>query len=100
MTPLRLLTCLYLIISFPHLKYNIDHKKCPRKPWMTNGLLRCCLKKKLYKLSKTNPIAVNESKFKKYRYKLNKLIRITEKEYYTSKFESYTCNYKENVASN
>ena len=31
---------------------------------------------------------------KKYRNKLNKLIRITEKEYYTSKFESYTCNIK------
>ena len=43
---------------------------------------------------------VNESKYKKYRNKLNKLIRITEKEFYTSKFESYTMQYKENVASN
>ena len=51
-------------------------------------------KKKLYKLFKTNPIAVNESKYKKYKNKLNKLIRITEKEYYTSKFEFYTCSIK------
>ena len=68
---------------FPLLKYNINHKKCPRKPWMTNGLIRCCLKnEKLYNLFKTNPISVNESKYKKYRNKLNRLIRITEKEYY------------------
>ena len=46
--------------GFPLLNFNINYKKCPHKPWMTNRLLRCYLKKeKLYKLFKTNPIAVN-----------------------------------------
>ena len=68
---------------FSLLKYNRNHQKCYRKPWMTNGLLRCCLKKdKLYKRFKTNPIAVNESKYKKYRNKLNKLNRIRERVLY------------------
>ena len=51
-------------------------------------------KRKMYTLFKTNPIAVNESKYIRYKNKLNKLIPITEKEYYTSKFELYTCNIK------
>ena len=35
----------------------------------------------LYKHCMASSIAANESKYKKYRNKLNKLIRITEKEY-------------------
>ena len=82
-------------VCFPLVKYNLRNKTTPRKPWMTKGLARCCAKKeKLYKKFIKNPSDSNSLNYKSYRNKLNKLIRITEKNYYTEQFLEATSNMK------
>jgi exonuclease III len=65
---------------FPLSKVNITRKKMPRKPWMTHGLVRSCNKKeKLYKSFIKNSTSYNKYKYITYRNKLNKVLRIAEK---------------------
>lgn len=66
--------------SFPLSKVNVTRKKNPRKPWMTAGLVRSCIKKeKLYKCQIRSPTDNNISAYKNFRNRLNKLIRIAQK---------------------
>jgi len=79
--------------SFPLSKVNVTRKKNPRKPWMTAGLVRSCIKKeKLYKCQIRSPTDNNISAYKNFRNRLNKLIRIAQKNYYAEKFEAYKHN--------
>lgn len=80
---------------YPLTKYNTKHKKTPRKPWMTSGIVRCCNKKeKLFKAFKKNHTEASEIKYKKYRNKLNKIIKCTQNDYYKLQFQSCTANIK------
>ena len=83
-------------LSFPLTKVNITRKNTPRKPWMTNGLVRCCIKKeKLYKKRIRNPTDDNITAYKIYRNKLNKIIRAAENAYYIERFDEYKLNIKQ-----
>ena len=65
---------------FPFEKHNLRNKATPRKPWITKGLARSCMKKdKFYKKYISNPSDDNFSKYKAYRNKLNKTVRSVEK---------------------
>jgi hypothetical protein len=80
---------------FPLNKQNTTWKKTPRKPWITAGLLRSCIRKeKLYKAYKKDPCVKNIDGYKKYRNKLNKLVRVAEKNFYKLKLESSAGNVK------
>ena len=64
---------------------------------MTTGILRCCIKKeKLYKDFKKSHSADSEKKYKIYRNKLNKLIKVVERDYYQDKFLYSATNIKKN----
>ena len=66
-----------------------------RSPWMTNGLLKSVKRKnKLYKTFLKNPSGKNETKYKKYKNKLNHIIKISKKIYYEEKFIKYKSNAK------
>ena len=83
-------------VSFPLKKVNITRKRTPRKPWMTPGLVRSCIKKeKLYKLRISNPTDDNILKYKVYRNKLNKILRAAENKYYAEQFELFKSNTKQ-----
>ncbi len=59
-----------------------------KSPWITKGLLTSVKKKnKLYKKYLANPTPVRDSQYKRYKNKLNHLIRISKKIYYYKKFE-------------
>jgi hypothetical protein len=59
-----------------------------KSPWITKGLLTSVKKKnKLYKKYLANPTPVRDSQYKRYKNKLNHLIRISKKTYYDKKFE-------------
>ena len=82
--------------SFPLNKVNITRTRNPRKPWMTAGLVRSCIKKeKLYKLRIKHPTSENITKYKSYRNKLIKILRAAEKNYYADKFELFKFNTKQ-----
>lgn len=71
---------------FKRIKKN---KFSPRKPWMTQGLFKSIKRKnKLYRKFKLKPNDHNQTKYKQYRNKLNHLIKITTKNYYTQKLEN------------
>ena len=72
---------------FPAKRHFFSKQNTPRKPWMTIGLLKSCVKKyTLYKKSKTNPTLENKEKYKIYQSKLKQLLRKAEKLYYNEKF--------------
>lgn len=80
---------------FPIRKVNITRKRNPRKPWMTTGLIKSCIKKeKLYKLRIKHPTDQNIINYKNYRNKLNKIIRAAQKNYYAQQFETFKSNIK------
>ena len=81
--------------SFPLTKLNTTRKTTPRKPWMTAGLVRSCItKEKLYKRQITCPTEANTTAYKNYSNKLNKTIRVAEKNYYADQFETYKSSSK------
>ena len=81
--------------TFPLQRWSTRNKAVPRKPWMTRGLARSCKRKeKLYKIFIKNPSEANACKYKTYRNKLNKLVRMTEKKYYEQKFLEATNDMK------
>jgi len=68
--------------SFP-LKSIYIHRKTPRKPWMTKGLVKCCERRsKLFKDAKCKGTEAAKLKFTAYRNKLNSLLKYAEKDYY------------------
>ena len=81
--------------NFTEIYQNIYNKCCPlvqikskrkdsNKPWMTNGLLNACKKKNLlYKHFLINKDLNSEARYKKYKNKLQMILRNTEKKYYS-----------------
>lgn len=66
---------------FPVVKVNLTRKHTARKPWITKGLVKSCIKKeKLYKSFKLDPTTENKLKYTAYRNKLNTLIKKITKE--------------------
>ena len=81
--------CFPLIIS-----KNSSRK--PKMPWITKGLLVSLRKKnKLYKKYMGNPTLQRELHYKRYKSKLNHLIRNAKKTYYDNKFDRAKGDLKE-----
>jgi len=67
-----------------------------KKPWLSSGLLKSIRRKnKLYTKYVKNPTPLNHSIYKKYRNKLNHLLKTTKKDYYHKKFNEATSNIKQ-----
>ena len=61
----------------------VNRKKLSQKPWITASLLKCINKKnKFHKNFCKKRSNVNESKYKKYRNRLNSILQIARKNYY------------------
>lgn len=81
--------------SFP-LKKLKKFKQNPTKPWLTTGLIAACHKKnKMYLNFIKFPTRNNDAQFKKYRNRLNQIIRTAKINYYHYKFEEQKNNIKE-----
>ena len=71
-------------------KRNIDNQKIP---WVTKGILKSRkTKNKLYKKSLKTPNERNESIYKTYRNKFNKIKRAAKKYYYNKEFDEHKGN--------
>ena len=69
---------------FPLRKTN--PRKSLDKPWMTNGLKNCCRKKNnFYKKFLHHKTIETENRYKQYKNKLVSVLRIAERNYYSSK---------------
>lgn len=67
--------------------------KLATKPWITKGLLVSIKSKsKLYKEFLRNPLPTHENKYKKFKNKLNYLLKISKRNYYDTRFENTTGN--------
>ena len=72
---------------FPLKKYKSKNIKRDNNLWISRGLMKSSkTKEKLCKKFIKNPTKNNEQNYKKYRNKLNHLIRIAKKNYYCEKF--------------
>ena len=81
--------------NFPLKPVKVRYKTNP-KPWLTKGLLKCCRRKnKLYKRFIKEKSVANEQKYKQYKNKLTKILRFSEKKYYTDKLRAHSDNMKE-----
>ena len=70
-----------------HLKNNIDQGK---SPWMTRCIIKSVMRKnKLYKSFLRNPSEKNKTKYKKYKNKLNHIIKMAKKIYYEEQLLKY-----------
>ena len=73
---------------------NAESKRL-NKPWLTKGIQKSLkTKNKLYRLLLKQPSVQNKSNYKKYRNKLNHIIRIAKKSHYKVKFEQAQKNIK------
>lgn len=78
--------------------FTLKKHKCKnsRNPWLTDGLINACKKKQvLYKRFLSNRTPHNESKYKTYKNKLQSILRIEKKKYYSSQLELNKGNAKE-----
>ena len=74
----------------------VPQKALEKNPWFTNALKRACTKKnKLYKALFVHRSAEAEQTYKTYRNKLTSILRITERNYYSSLLEKQKANVKE-----
>jgi hypothetical protein len=81
--------------AFP-LKNIKKFKQNPTKPWITRGVIAACHKKnKLYLNFIKYPTKYNDSQFKKYRNRLNQIIRTAKIHYFHNKFDEQKDNIKE-----
>ena len=63
-------------------------KNKPKSPWITSALMKCIRKKNLlYKKSLKKPTDSNVKKYKIYRNKLNMLLRLAKKNYFSRMLE-------------
>ena len=61
-----------------------DKKYVPRKPWITQGIMMSiATKQKLYHKFIHVPSKINEKKYKGFRNKLNRIIRLRKQDYFT-----------------
>ena len=75
---------------FPVETLKIPNSNSPRKCWITKGLIKSCHRKSfLYKKFRKKPSKRNENKYIAYRNKLNTLLRVTERDYYRNKLNSF-----------
>ena len=78
---------------FPFRKIKLRYSN--RKPWLTEALKQSIRKKnKLYMKYLKIKSAQNESNYKRYKNKLNGLLKIAEKKYFAEKFENNKSNLK------
>jgi hypothetical protein len=81
--------------SFP-MKESKKYKHNPTKPWLTSGLIAAChTKHQLYLTFIKCQTNYNEIQFKKYRNKLDQIIKTAKKTYYHKKFEQSKNDIKE-----
>jgi hypothetical protein len=81
--------------NFPLHSFKPNRKQCPRLKWMTNGLVKSCNKKnKLYKCFKKSCKPEDKITYLNYFYKLKKLLRFAEKNYYDAEFKLVSDNLK------
>jgi hypothetical protein len=74
-------------IKRPKVKMNINKH---RSPWMTKCVLKSIKKKnKLYKKYLSDSSKINENVYKKYKNKLNHVIRLSKKNYYEQELTKY-----------
>ena len=79
---------------FPHITINTK-KNRKRHPWITSGILKSIkVKNKLYRRFLRNPSSENNTNYKKYRNKLNHVIRFSKKNYFNDKFNNCKNNAK------
>ncbi len=79
---------------FPKIRKKIN-KRRENKPWITGGIIKSIKSRnKLYIKFIKNPTDLNKSNYVKYRNKLNKIIKISCKQYYSTKFNEYEYNMK------
>ena len=84
-----------LDIHCPVKTIKISNRKTPRKPWITQGLLKSIkTKDKLYKKYINKPTTENKIKYTKYRNHLNILLRVSKKSHITSEIETNKFNMK------
>lgn len=77
--------------NIPLIKKKI-HKK-NKHPWITKGIMRSIkTRNKMYKIAITTQCDHDHDKYKKYRNKLNGLIRLSRKMYYSEKCENNAKN--------
>ena len=71
----------------------VKRKVNPSKPWLTEGLMKCIkVKNKLYKERVKSPTPLRIEIYKRYRNKLNSILRATEKGYYETLFQKNKSN--------
>ena len=83
----NILTMLYND-CFPFIRPNNNKRK--KHPWITSGILTSIKHKnnlKLFKMYLKNPVDTNKAKYSKYRNKLNHILRIAKKNYFSRKFQ-------------
>ena len=74
----------------PLKKYKCNNRKDPKFPWISKGLLKSInTKNKLYKKYIMKPCEKSKNRFKKYRNKLNALIKKSKKDYYDGRFNTF-----------
>ena len=74
----------------PLKKYKCNNRKDPKFPWISKGLLKSInTKNKLYKKYVMKPCEKSKNRFKKYRNKLNALIKKSKKDYYDGRFNTF-----------
>ena len=84
--------------SFP-LKPVITETCCSIKPWFSNALyVSYNRKNSLYKQYVLNPTLQNKSRYQKFHYKYNSLIKIARKKYFHDKLTSISSNLKKTWA--
>lgn len=72
---------------FPIKNHKLNSSKRSNNQWITRGLKKSLKRKDaLYKKFLKNPTQQNEQDYKRYCYKLNHLIRIAKKSYYSERF--------------
>lgn len=76
---------------FPEKYIKLSRKKVPINEWMTKGLLKSCnTKSKLYKKYKKSKSPIDKEQYIVYRNKLKMLILKTKKNYYFTKFKTFS----------
>ena len=79
---------------FPLKKITNSNNK-PRKPWLSKGLLKSIKRKsKLCRRYINNPSVANENTYKRFKNKLNHLLRIAKREYYENQIKYAETNTK------
>ena len=81
--------------SFPFVKIRNKVVNNTKSLWMTNAIFKSISKKnKLYKKILKKPTRKNETDYKKYKNKLNHVIKNAKKAYYEKQFVKYKNNTK------